>query len=204
MLTDLSKFVLAETVLRFKGGERIFTRNRFPSSLFYVVIEGLVMLSRDCGKLPYIVGWFGPGRAIGFESGSQFTATAVDECMVLALSRHNPGSWCVTLLDTTAFFSGLSEQLAETVSEIAARNAELLSLEIPARIKLAIQRISRIRGLAEFDGEWIRINLLHAELGAFAGVSRESTSLCLSKLRRAGRVKTSHGSFMARRSWIDS
>jgi CRP/FNR family transcriptional regulator len=187
------------TQVMFGEGERVVEEGDDPEQVC-VVCKGVLKLTTSSaeGRI-LLLRLVGPGDVLGLAAalkGTKYEATAeaLEECEVRVIGRGD-------FLDFMAKFQGVGTNSAETIAreyETAVLSARRLALSASAAGRLAgvlldwgrmSLRKSAVVDEPQPKGDTalrFRMPLTHEELGNMAGISRETTTRVLTKLRREG------------------
>lgn len=178
----------------FSKGEIIFSTGQAPDKLFQLA-SGRVALCNYSGDGQEIIltqyrpgDWFGiTGIMDGMPRVN--TTTALEDTRVLILGATDFRRMCDKHPEILKAFSIMQANHNRMLLNLLV-DASLLRL--PARIMRTIQRL--LASLGKQDAENLYyIQCSHEEMARYVGASRQSTSLELKKLEKAGLIRSAYG-----------
>jgi CRP/FNR family transcriptional regulator len=87
----------------------------------------------------------------------------------------------------------LTKWVGQQLYELQTKLEDLIFKDVPTRLARLLERLAREEGQPTPDGVEIRLKLTHQEIAELIGSTRETTSLLLNQLRRAGVIEQRHG-----------
>ena len=167
-----------------------------PTRLVYLVKRGRVRIARltaDGKEITLAV--LGPGDLFGEETlFDQPIRTTVALCLDEVLL-------CTAKADDLFALLSLNPQLALNVAKIlserldgaSATMEDLAYARVPERLMHLFVRLANEHGVRTEQGVVVELGLTHADLASLIGSTRETVTLEMSNLVRAGRIKNESG-----------
>lgn len=87
----------------------------------------------------------------------------------------------------------LTKWVGDQLRELQIRLEDLLFKDVPTRLVRLLERLAREEGLSTPKGIEIALKLTHQEIAELIGSTRETTTLLLNQLRRAGVIERHRG-----------
>jgi CRP/FNR family transcriptional regulator len=164
----------------------VYHRGDVPDAL-YIVARGRVKLSFADGGREAVIDIVGPGALFGesalYVGAREKDAAAFENARLLRIPvgvyREGMGA-CSELYDCT--FRLVGQRLARAERRVA----DFALDAIPARLDKLLVELCERYGRPETDGVLIDIALPHREIASIVGSTRESITVRLNALRRAG------------------
>jgi len=192
-----------------EGSEHIFKTTVFPkrslvfdqgdpTRLVYLVKRGRVRISRltPDGK-EVTVAMLGAGDLFGeetlFEEQPRTTVATCMEESLLCTARADDLFALLSRNPTLAL--NVAKVLNERLGTASATIEDLAYARVPERIVHLFERLAVEHGVPSSDGVRIDVRLTHADIASLIGSTRETVSLEMSNLLRAGRLR-SEGRFI--------
>lgn len=188
----------------YRTGE-VILRQGEPADAFYTLTAGAVKIHRTTpGGQERIYAllrppqWFGESGLLGYTVRSA-TVTAMEATSVIILTvrdferfaaRHPAGALRV--------LRALGRRLMQCLHETHLATEDLLSCTSEKRVMVILMRLVNEYGQSSGDGMEKRLRLGHEELGQLAGVSRETVSRVLGRLRDKGFLRQGRGHITVR------
>ncbi len=194
--------------------EHLFKTSIFPkrSRIFdlgdtarvvYLIKRGSVRISRltTDGK-EVTVAVLGAGDIFGeetlFESGDRTTiAVCIDEALLCTARADD--LFALMMGDATLAMN-VAKILNDRLGDASATMEDLAYAHVPERIMNLLARLAEEHGIAVDDGVKLDIRLTHADVASLIGSTRETVSLELANLVRAGRLRTDGRIFVVPRA----
>ncbi len=127
------------------------------------------------------------GESALYETGArQFSAVAFENVRLL---RIPVGEFKVAMGESRELYDHTFRLLGQRLSRSERRVADFALDAIPARLEKLLEDLSEQYGRPSDGGVLIDINLPHREIASFVGSTRESVTVRLNDLRRAGRIE---------------
>jgi CRP-like cAMP-binding protein len=182
-------------IVRFDADAVIFQRGD-PGNGMMAVVTGRVKIcahSEDGKEL--ILNIIKPGEVFGEISlidGEPRTADAMalEPCQLLVLERRD---FQRHLDDNPRMAQRLLAILCQRLRRTSAALEESLFLEVPARLARVVLHLARAYGIPARTGTCIDVKLSQSQLGAIAGITRESVNKQLGLWREAGWISLRNG-----------
>jgi CRP-like cAMP-binding protein len=164
----------------------------------YVVLAGYVRLSfllSDGREMS--VGLIGPGEFIGEEAlvdteRRPFSATVVERCTIFRARGD-----CLSALfrADVRLAMNLARHMGTRCAEMSAALEDIAQGKVRDRLLRALGRIATQCGVRAGGGQRIGVKLTHHEIATFVGSTRETVTVELAALMRAGAISRSPGCF---------
>jgi CRP/FNR family transcriptional regulator, cyclic AMP receptor protein len=164
----------------------------------YVVVAGYVRLGfllSDGREMS--VGLVGPGEFIGEEALAEaerrpFSATVVERCTIFRARAENLSA----LFRADALLAmNLARHMSARYAEMSAALEDIAQGKVRDRLLRALRRIATQCGVRTGGGQRIRVKLTHHEIATFVGSTRETVTVELAALMRAGAISRGPGCF---------
>lgn len=170
-----------------------------PAGTVYLLKEGRVRLSRlsEDGK-EITVAMLGPGDVFGeeavFGDTARRTVATVIEDALLCTSAADAlfallGEFPQVSLNIARY---LRDQRDGAISAVE----DLTFLKVPDRIIRLFERLAEQHGVPDEAGTRIDLRLTHADIASLVGSTRETVSLEISRLTKAGRLRVRNRAFV--------
>lgn len=184
----------------------VILRQGDPADAFYILTAGAVKVHRTTPTgqeriyaLLRPPQWFGESGLLGYAVRSA-TVTAMEATSVIILTVYDFerfAAWhpagALSVLRT------IGRRLMQRLHETQLATEDLLSCTSEERVMVTITRLVNEYGQLSNDGMEKRLRLGHEELGQLAGVSRETVSRVLGRLRDKGLLRQGRGYITVRR-----
>lgn len=160
--------------------ETVFRQGE-PGRAVLVVIEGFVKLTRNLEDREPTLDVVGPGQCFGEVAvlnrwPHDTDATALSNCRLLSID----GRQFAQLLDGTRHGqAAVLQLLSERLRRMTEHAADALGLPAPARLAKALLHLSSLQSTSLHRPHGIPLRLSQSELGAMAGLTRESVNKIL-------------------------
>ena len=187
----IAKLAAASTAIDFRRRRFIYRDGDKPEAL-YLIARGRVKLCRSNAKTgrEAVIDILPAGSLFGefalYGSGArQMCAVAFEQVRLLRIpvgEFREAMSECRTLYDYT--FRLVGQRLARSEQRVA----DLALDAIPARLEKLLVELSERYGQRGEDGVLIDLNLPHREIASIVGSTRESITVRLNDMRRAGMI----------------
>lgn len=192
---DRARLAEYAQMARFAAEAVIFLRGD-PGDSMMAVVTGRVKIcahSQDGKEL--ILNIIKPGEVFGEISlidGAPRTAdaAALETCQVLVLERRD---FQRHLEQNPRMAQRLLAILCQRLRRTSAALEESLFLEVPARLARVVLHLSQAYGIPAKAGTCIDLKLSQQQLGAIAGITRESVNKQLGLWREAGWIAIRNG-----------
>lgn len=191
------------------GARHLFTLNIYPkrtllfeagddSRLVYFIKSGHIRLSRMTSDREIAIAVLGPGDIFGeealFGQMNRTTVAASIEESYICTSRADK---LFELLGTRpAFALNLAKYSSQRQGEAISAMEDIAFLTVADRLLKLLERMAREFGVQREAGVQIDVRLTQADLAALIGSTRETVSLELAKLSKAGRLQMIAGRFI--------
>jgi CRP/FNR family transcriptional regulator len=200
------------------GSQHIFTTTLFPkrslvfdqgdpSRLVYLIKRGKIRIARITpdGK-EVTVALLGAGDIFGeetlFERGTRSTVAICLEETLLCTARAED---LFALLSTNPQLAlNVAKILSERLDEATSAIEDLAYAKVSDRIMHLLVRLAGEHGRQTEAGVVLDLRLTHADIASSIGSTRETVSLELSNLAKAGRIRTDGGYFVLPASELES
>ncbi|GAC1429553.1 MAG: Crp/Fnr family transcriptional regulator [Candidatus Velthaea sp.] len=163
-----------------------------PSRLVYFVKRGSVRIARltEDGK-EVTVAVLGPGDLFGEETlfGNEprtTVAIAVDDVLLCTAQAE---ALFHMLRNDPRLALNVAKVLSERLGDAVATMEDLAYAKIPDRLMHVFRRLALEHGTTVEDGLRIDVRLTHADIASLIGSTRETVSLEMTALVRAGRLR---------------
>jgi CRP/FNR family transcriptional regulator len=174
----------------------------------YLIKRGKVRLSRltQDGK-EVTIAILGAGDFFGeetlFEAGSRTTiATCLEE--TLLCSARADDLFALLSADPTLALN-VAKMLSTRLGDASATMEDLAYAKVPDRLMHLFARLAHEHGVPEAgDAVKLDMRLTHAEIASLIGSTRETVSLELSNLARAGRIAIRDGAIVVPRAELEA
>lgn len=192
---DRARLAEYAQIVRFAADEVIFQRGD-PGDSMLAVVSGRVKIcahSEDGKEL--ILNIIQPGEVFGEISlidGEPRTAdaAALEASQLLVLERRD---FQRHLEQNPRVAQRLLGILCQRLRRTSAALEESLFLEVPARLARVVLHLARAYGIPAKSGTCIDVKLSQSQLGAIAGITRESVNKQLGLWREAGWISVRNG-----------
>jgi CRP/FNR family cyclic AMP-dependent transcriptional regulator len=168
--------------------------------IVYLVKRGKVRITRmNADGKDITLAILGPGDIFGeelvfHEHVVRTTQAKVIEQAYLCFSRMQ--DFCAILSRHPNIAINVARYLQVQRDAAVSAVEDLAFLKVPERIVRLFERLSHDHGHVDLKGTRIDVHLTHAEIASLVGSTRETVSLELGRLVRAGRILSSDGYFV--------
>lgn len=185
----------ASTVRGYQAGELVFSPSR-DSTHVYVLEDGLVRLFRltPTGE-EFTLRYVQPGELFG-EMSVVSDGPREDFAQARAASRilHIPrAAFVATLRAHNRVLYSVAKKIAGRVIDYESRAEDLVFLDARRRLARFLLRAAKTYGQQGDEGLTVGLSLTHAEIASVIGTSRQTVSLHLGELSRAGLITRQDG-----------
>lgn len=163
-----------------------------PTRLVYLIKRGKVRLARITpdGK-EVTIAILGPGDLFGeetlFEEGARTTvATVIEDALVCTAKAEDLFG---LLARDPRLALNVAKILNERLLDASATMEDLAYARIPDRLMHLFSRLAAEHGTETADGIRLDVRLTHADIASLIGSTRETVSLEMSNLQKAGRIR---------------
>ncbi|HLO79034.1 MAG TPA: Crp/Fnr family transcriptional regulator [Magnetospirillum sp.] len=182
-------------VVRYGADELIFQRGDAGAGMMAVVTGRVKICAHSVEGKELILNIIKPGEVFGEISlidGEPRTADAValETCQLLLLERRD---FQRHLDQNPRMAQRLLGILCQRLRRTSAAFEESLFLEVPARLARVLLHLSRAYGIPAKAGVCIDVKLSQQQLGAIAGITRESVNKQLGLWQKAGWIAVRNG-----------
>ncbi|MGH7754929.1 MAG: Crp/Fnr family transcriptional regulator [Vulcanimicrobiaceae bacterium] len=164
-----------------------------PSHNVFLLKAGMVRLSRitQDGK-EVSLALLGPGDIFGEEClFERPTRTTIARCVDASHLCSTRAQDLFKILASSPILSlNVAKYLSERLDEAQSTVEEMSALRIPDRIMHMLDRLAHEYGVKVADGTKIDVHLTHADIASMIGSTRETVSLEMGNLVRAGLVRS--------------
>lgn len=184
--------------------EHIFKTTVFPKRalvfdqgdagrLVYLVKRGQVRISRlTADGKEVTVAVLGPGDLFGeetlFEEQPRTTvATCMEESLLCSASADD---LFALLSRNPALALNVAKILSDRLGDASATMEDLAYARVPDRIVHLFERLAVDHGVPTPEGTRVDVRLTHADIASLIGSTRETVSLEMSNLQKAGRLRS--------------
>jgi CRP/FNR family transcriptional regulator, cyclic AMP receptor protein len=163
-----------------------------PTRLVYLVKRGRVRISRlTADGKEVTVAVLGAGDLFGeetmFEKGPRTTvATCMEECL---LCTARADDMFALLSGNPTLALNVAKVLSDRLGEASATMEDLAYARVADRIVHLFERLAGEHGERTPDGVRIDVRLTHADIASLVGSTRETVSLEMANLAKAGRIR---------------
>jgi CRP-like cAMP-binding protein len=180
---------------QYRKDDYIFLEGEAPEAL-YVVKSGKVKVLRHStdGK-DVVLRVVGSGSMLGtvavFDgSGYPGTAQVIEECSVLVIARND----CLTLVNRYPVFAlAVIHDLGSRLRSSAEQIRSLAVERVEQRIARTLLKLAETAGTDVPEGRVIEMPLTRQDVADMTGTTVETAIRVMSKLRRAGLIRTRRG-----------
>jgi CRP/FNR family transcriptional regulator, nitrogen oxide reductase regulator len=180
---------------QYQKDDYIFLEGEAPEAL-YVVRSGKVKVLRHStdGK-DVVLRVAGPGHMLGtvavFDgSGYPGTAQVIEECSILVIARND----CLTLVNRYPVFAlAVIHDLGGRLRSSAEQIRSLAVERVEQRIARVLLKLAETAGSDLPEGRVIEMPLTRQDVADMTGTTVETAIRVMSKLRRAGLIRTRRG-----------
>jgi len=173
--------------------ERRRSLTRPQDRALFVVGSGRVRLIRRVDGREITIGYRGPGDLLGEES--LFDPDLAVETMVHEQieALRVPLTIVRRLIEThPAFAMAMTALVGKRCLKAEARVQALLTRSVESRVAQFILEASERHGIPDSRGMLIGVKFTHQEMASYVGSTRETVTLILGDLKRAGLIETDH------------
>jgi CRP/FNR family transcriptional regulator len=164
-----------------------------PTRLVYLIKRGKVKIARltPDGK-EVTVAVLGAGDIFGeetlFEQATRMTvAVCIEECLLCTAKADD----LFALLSRNPQLAlNVAKILSERLDDASATMEDLAYAKVPDRLMHLFKRLAGEHGKTTPEGVTLELRLTHADIASLIGSTRETVSLELSNLAKAGRIAT--------------
>jgi CRP/FNR family transcriptional regulator len=189
------------------GGEKIFTMQLLPkratffdqgdaTKVVFLIKTGRVRIARNTtdGK-EVTVALLGPGDMFGedalFGGGERTTvATCMEETLIC---KAHADDLFALLAGNSALALNVAQMLNDRLSDASATIEDLAYAKISDRLVNLFERLAVELGRPSDDGTLLDVRLTHQDIASIIGSTRETVSLEMNALVRAGQIKQEGG-----------
>jgi CRP/FNR family transcriptional regulator len=167
-----------------------------PTRLVYLVKRGRVRIARLTADGKEItVAVLGPGDIFGEETlFDQKVRVTVAVCLDEVLLCTAKADDLFALLSRNPQLAlNVAKILSERLDDASATMEDLAYARVPDRLMHVFQRLAAEHGTPTSDGIAVDLRLTHADLASLIGSTRETVTLEMSNLVKAGRIKNDGG-----------
>lgn len=193
-----------ETVVE---GAEIFTMQLLPkratffdqgdaNKIIFLIKTGRVRISRNTADGKEVtVAILGPGDMFGedalFGGGERTTvATCMEETLIC---KAHADDLIGLLTGNSGLALNVAQMLSDRLSDASATIEDLAYAKISDRLVNLFDRLAGELGRATGDGTFLDVRLTHQDIASIIGSTRETVSLEMSNLVRAGQIKQEGG-----------
>lgn len=192
---DRARLAEYAQVVRFAADAVIFQRGDAGDSMMAVVTGRVKICAHSEDGKELILNIIKPGEVFGEISlidGEPRTAdaAALEPAQLLVLERRD---FQRHLEQNPRVAQRLLAILCQRLRRTSAALEESLFLEVPARLARVVLHLSRAYGIPARSGTCIDVKLSQSQLGAIAGITRESVNKQLGLWRAAGWISVRGG-----------
>ncbi|HEV8020723.1 MAG TPA: Crp/Fnr family transcriptional regulator [Candidatus Lustribacter sp.] len=188
-------------------GERIFTMELLPkratffdqgdaTKVVFLIKTGRVRIARNTADGKEVtVAILGPGDMFGedalFGGGERTTvATCMEETLIC---KAHADDLFALLENNSALALNVAQMLSDRLSDASATIEDLAYAKISDRLVNLFERLAVEHGRPAGDGTLLDVRLTHADIASIIGSTRETVSLEMNQLVRAGLIKQEGG-----------
>jgi len=173
--------------------ERRRSLTRPQDRALFLVGSGRVRLVRRVDGREITLGYRGPGDLLGEESlfDPELAVETIAQEQVEAL--RVPLTIVRRLIEThPAFALAMTSLVGQRCLRAEARVQALLTRSVESRVAQFILEASERHGIPDSRGMLIGVKFTHQEMASYVGSTRETVTLILGDLKRAGLIETDH------------
>lgn len=189
------------------GGESIFTMETLPkrailfdqgdaTKIVYLIKTGRVRIARNTADGKEVtVAILGPGDMFGEDAlfgGAERTtvATCMEETLIC---KAHADDLFGLLAGNSGLALNVAQMLSDRLGDASATIEDLAYAKISDRLINLFDRLASELGRVTGDGTFLDVRLTHADIASIIGSTRETVSLEMSQLVRAGLIKQEGG-----------
>ncbi len=181
---------------KYKRGEIIYLPGD-PNTTVYFLKKGRVKLAYlDERGRRLTLAICRPGQPFGElvlsdrREPHRFIAQALEDCELCLIFKDD----LVRFAQERPYLSlRLTKWVGEQLRELQCKLEDLIFKDVPTRLARLLERLAREEGQPTPAGIEIALKLTHQEIAELIGSTRETTTLLLNQLRRAGVIKRRRG-----------
>lgn len=195
-MRELSRYAKTRT---YKRGEVIYLPGD-PNTTVYFLKKGrvkLVYLDERGRKLTVAI--CRPGQPFGElvlgdrHEPYRFIAQALEDCELCLIPKDDLVRFAQ---ERPQLALRLTKWVGDQLRELQMKLEDLLFKDVPTRLARLLERLAREEGQQTPEGIEIALKLTHQEIAELIGSTRETTTLLLNQLRRAGVLQRRRGRLM--------
>jgi CRP/FNR family transcriptional regulator len=189
------------------GGESIFTMELLPkratffdqgdaTKVVFLIKTGRVRIARNTADGKEVtVAILGPGDMFGedalFGGGERTTvATCMEETLIC---KAHADDLFALLAGNSALALNVAQMLNDRLSDASATIEDLAYAKISDRLVNLFERLATEHGRTTGEGTLLDLRLTHQDIASIIGSTRETVSLEMNQLVRAGQIKQESG-----------
>jgi CRP-like cAMP-binding protein len=180
---------------QYQKDDYIFLEGEAPEALYVVKSGKIKVLRHSTDGKDVVLRVVGAGLMLGtvavFDgSGYPGTAQAIEECSVLVIARND----CLTLVNRFPVFAlAVIHDLGSRLRSSAEQIRSLAVERVEQRIARTLLKLAETAGSDVPEGRVIEMPLTRQDVADMTGTTVETAIRVMSKLRRAGLIRTRRG-----------
>lgn len=202
-MEDILNLLSVDTVHRkLKKGALLITQGEVPSAV-YIVVSGCVVKYRygRAGE-KHIAGFkmagdlFPEPWAFGYVSHTIYNYEALEDSELAVVSQEIFQS---TVASSDALQKASFRYIMKNYMGAVLQTTALGQLYAIDKLAMMLHYLVLRYGIEKAPGEfWLKIKLSHVMIASLTGLTRETVTTSLNRLRRKGLIEYDHGTFMVR------
>ncbi len=185
---------------RYKRGETIYLPGDQSDAVYFVKMGRVKLSHRDRSGKKMTIRVCGLGKPFGVmaamgEEARPFEATALDDVWLCWVERERFARFA-------EFHPQIALRIAKIVGlhrqELENRLADLLFLDVRARLARTLLKLAEKYGRKVDDGIQVQVRVTHRDIAELIDSTRETTTAELNRLNREGIVTRRRGKFVIR------
>jgi len=183
------------TTTLYPKGTRVFDMGD-PTRLVYLIKRGTVRISRLTADAKEVtVALLSAGDIFGeetlFDRRERTTVAICQEEALLCTARAD--DMFTLLSDNPQLAINVAKILSERLGDVSATMEDLAYARIADRLLHLFERLAHEHGTPQLDGIRLDVKLTHSDIASLIGSTRETVSLEMSNLVKAGRIRADGG-----------
>jgi CRP/FNR family transcriptional regulator, nitrogen oxide reductase regulator len=179
----------------YQKDDYIFLEGEAPEALYVVKTGKVKVLRHSTDGKDVVLRVAGPGQMLGtvavFDgTGYPGTAQVIEECCILVIARND----CLTLVNRYPVFAlAVIHDLGSRLRSSAEQIRSLAVERVEQRIARVLLKLAETAGSDVPEGRVIEMPLTRQDVADMTGTTVETAIRVMSKLRRAGLIRTRRG-----------
>jgi len=180
---------------QYQKDDYIFLEGEAPEALYVVKTGKVKVLRHSTDGKDVVLRVSGPGHMLGtvavFDGGGYpGTAQVIEECCILVIARND----CLTLVNRYPVFAlAVIHDLGSRLRSSAEQIRSLAVERVEQRIARVLLKLAETSGSEVPEGRVIEMPLTRQDVADMTGTTVETAIRVMSKLRRAGLIRTRRG-----------